>query len=229
MKQSLAFFSFLLLLIVFPSLVEAQSATPSAEIRRLIRERIEQTIQEKNPETEKLLGTLGSVQKVSERTFTIVDTLGRERTIQLSDTTVMRFNNQPLALKDLSINAGAAIIGVMQDDIIINARRIYVTDGAFVERRQVNVGTITEWKNSELTLAIRGSDAVATWKTVRKPVFEDSLGNTITAKDIQADRAAIIVTEEDAAGNRLISRIRLLVPVTELKSPSPSPRVSPRP
>ncbi len=218
--------------------VQAQSAstTPSAEIRRMIRERIEQTIQEKVPQANQTMGTIGTIQKVGEKTFTITDTLGRERTIELLDNASIRLNNQTIAFKDLSINSGVAVIGKLQDDIVIRAARVYVNDTAFVERRQVNIGTITAWKNNELTLSIRGSSATATWKTSTKPRLEDSLGNPITAKDIQPDQAALVVTEENSTGTRTITRLRLLIPVESAAaattaSPSPSPKTtaSPKP
>lgn len=217
--------------LVVAQIAQAQSAstTPSAEVRRMIRERIEQTIQEKVPQTNPILGTLGTVQKVGEKTFTITDTLGRERTVELNDGAVIRQGNQTIALKDLSINSGAAVVGKLQDDIVIRAARVYVVDNAFVERRQVSIGTITEWKNNELTLSIRGTTATATWKTSAKPRLEDSLGNTITAKNIQADQSALVVTEENSSGTRTITRLRLLVPVEGAQpSPAPTPSVTPR-
>lgn len=205
------------------------STTPSAELRRIIRERIEETLQEKSSEN-RLLGTLGTVQKVGEQTFTITDTLGRERTVQLAQGARVTLNNQNVALKDMSINSGTAIVGVMLDDIIIEARRVFLTDGTFTERRQVSVGTITAWKNNELSLAIRGTDQVAIWNASRRPIFEDSLGNAVTTKDIQPDQAALVVTQEDDNGNRTVTRIRLLAPVESPQpSPSPSPKTSPKP
>lgn len=209
------------------------SATPSAELRRIIRERIEQTLQE-NTQENRLLGTLGTVQKVGGQTFTILDTLGRERTVQLSTDAQITQGKTTIALKDMSINSGVAIVGRMIDDIIIEARRVFLVDNTWAERRQVYVGNITAWKNNELSLAIRGTDQTAVWDVSRKPRYEDSLGNTITAKEITADQAALVVTQEDDQGIRTAIRIRLLAPVESPQpktTPSPSPKATatPRP
>lgn len=229
-----AFFAFLLTAplahAASPSPAPA-SATPSAELRRIIRERIEQTLQE-NTEEKRLLGTLGTVQKVGGQTFTILDTLGRERTVQLTADAKITQGTQAVALKDMSINSGAAIVGKMIDDIIIEARRVFLVDNTWSERRQVSVGTITTWKTTELSLSIRGTDQTATWNVSRKPRFEDSLGNTITAKDITADQAALVVTQEDDLGVRTVTRIHLLAPVQSPQpktTPSPLPKTSPSP
>ncbi len=195
----------------------AGSATPSAELRRIIRERIEQTLQE-NTSDQRLLGTLGSIQKVGGQTFTIQDSLGRERTVQLtSDATIIQ-GKQTLALKDLSINSGAAVVGRMLDDIIIEARRVFIVENGFAETRQVTVGNITAWKNNELQMTIRGTDQNAVWDAARRPIFEDSLGNPIAAKDIQVDQAALVITQEDAQGTRTFTRLRLLAPVSSTTS-----------
>jgi hypothetical protein len=226
-----ALFAFLLVAPVARAASPAPaSATPSAELRRIIRERIEQTLQE-NTEEKRLLGTLGTVQKVGGQTFTILDTLGRERTVQLAQDALITQGKQTVALKDMSINGGAAIVGRMIDDIIIEARRVFLVDSTWTERRQVYVGTITTWKNNELSLAIRGTDQTAVWNVSRKPRYEDSLGNVITAKEITADQAALVITQEDDQGVRTAIRVRLLAPVQSPQpktTPSPSPKASPK-
>lgn len=194
----------------------AQSPTPagstdSAEIRRLIRERIEQTLQEKTTESE-FIAVLGNILKVGTSTFTLLDSRGRERTVEMADNSAIISGKKTVTLKDLSINSGVVAYGRAEDEVVVNAIRIELSDSDFVETRRVFLGTITKWDRRFLTLQVRGSNTQETWNVNAQTKYEDNLGTAIKATDIQTDQAALVVARQ-LDGTRVAVKIRLLAPL----------------
>lgn len=208
-------------LLIAPWFVQAQteeSSSPSAELREIIRQRIEETIQEKKTTKTEYIGTLGTVTKVSSSTFSMIDTLGLERTVELTDETTLLVDGDPATLADVSINAGVVVMGTALDEVLINAKRILVQDEDFSETREVFLGSITEKANTSITISNRGTEEMLDLALLRTTVYEDSLGNTISLADIQEDQAVLIVTDLDNDEERYVSRLRLLVPVESLET-----------
>ena len=219
--------TFLALAISFGSLLSVpwfahaqteESSSPSAELREIIRQRIEETIQEKKTPKTEYIGTLGTVTKVSSSTFSMTDTLGLERTVELTDETTLLVDGDPATLTDISINAGVVVMGTAVDEVLINAKRILVQDEDFSETREVFLGSITEKSNSSITLSNRGTGEMLDLALLRTTSYEDSLGNTISLTDVQEDQSVLIVTDLDKDEDRFVSRLRLLVPVESLET-----------
>ncbi len=213
-KAILIILVFVLGLVVTPATARAQddTTTNSAELNRRIRELIEQTSQEKDDQGQGLIGVLGSVAKVGTSTFTLVDSRGRERTIQVADQTKFTSGKKTVTLQDLSINAGAVVAGQALDDIVVEARRVIVSDSAFVETRRILVGTITQWNRRNLTLEARGSHTTESFAVNNRTHYQDNVGTAITAADIQTDQAVLIVVRDDGE-THTISTLRLLAPL----------------
>lgn len=203
------------------SFAHAQTETdtsPSAELREIIRQRIEETIQDKKTTTPEYIGTLGTISKVGTGTFTITDSQGRERTIEISPNTTILLNGKKAELKDLSINAGAVIMGSALDEVIINAKRILVQDAAFTETREVFLGSITGMNSSQITFTARATDETVTANLLRTSEYEDSIGNEISVRDIEEDQAILIITNIDKNDQRFVEKLRLLIPIDSIET-----------
>ncbi len=206
---------------IFPWIAQAQteSATsPSAELREIIRQRIEETIQDKKSNGPKYIGTLGTISKVSSSTFSFIDTLGRERTVELTSNTTLLIDGDSAELSDVSINAGVVIMGTALDEVLINAKRILVQEKDFSETREVFLGTITEKTNSKITVTTRGTGEALDLALLRTTTYEDLIGESITLATVQEDQSVLIITDLDKDSNRYVSRLRVLVPAESLET-----------
>lgn len=206
--------------LVFPWGAQAQDDTtsPSAELREIIRQRIEETIQEKNSAGPAFIGTLGTVTKVSSSTFSLTDTLGRERTVEMTSDTALLIDGEDGELTDISINSGAVVMGTARDEVIITARRVLIQDEDFSESREVLLGTVTEKATGALVISTRGTKETYALDIVRDTTYEDSLGNAISLSDVQEDQSVLLITDLDRNDERYVSRLRLLVPVESLET-----------
>jgi hypothetical protein len=213
MKKLIALIA-LVWLLSTPGVARAQDeGTSSAETRRLIRERIEQVLQEKAPQEQEFIGVLGNIVRVATKTFTLVDSRGRERTVQVDDSTAFLSGKKTIKLSDLSINSAVAVIGKAIDEVVIDGRRVLVSDTDFTETRRVFIGTISQWNKRQLTILARGSNASESFNVSAKTIYQDSVGSAIKTTDIQTDQSVLIIAREDTAGIRTITKLRLLAPL----------------
>ncbi|MCD8485071.1 hypothetical protein LRY65_02070 [Candidatus Woesebacteria bacterium] len=194
-----------------------ETTSPSAELREIIRQRIEETIQEKESNGPEYIGTLGTVSKVSTNTFTITDSMGLERTIQPTSDSVLLLDGDPTELSDISIGSGAVVMGSPLDEVIIEAKRILIQEDDFTETREVFLGTLTEKGTNAVTISTRGTNEELVIDTNRQTEYEDSVGTSIALSDIEEEQSVLIVTDTDD-DDRIATHIRLLVPVESVKT-----------
>ncbi len=197
---------------VSPVLAQTQTTSPSAELREIIRQRLEQTLQTSPGST--LLGVVGSVTRVGTATFVLTDPTGREHTVVIDQNTTFAGNAQVNELSDLTIDSGVAVIGTSSDNVLLNARRVIPATKPFVETRRVALGTIETLERSSISVQERGNGQTTSAAITNTTRFEDILGNTVPRTSIQEDEAVLIIIDEATAGRPTAKRIRLLVAAT---------------
>lgn len=190
--------------------VQAQNSSPSSELREIIKQRLEKTLE--TDTSDRMLGMIGSVTRVTNSTFTMLDPSGRERTIVIdADSTTFAGTTQVKSFADVSIESGIAVIGTSSDGVLVNARRIIPAPTPFGETRRVALGSIQAISGSELTLVERGSNNTTSFNITSTTRFEDILGNVVPRSAVQEDESILVVIEKTAAGDPFAKRIRLLV------------------
>jgi hypothetical protein len=190
------------------------TASPSAEVRRLLRQRVENALQEaKITQSNTLVGLVGSVVKVGTSTFSLTDVTGNEHTVQVATDTEIWQKKTKLLLKDLALQSGVTVYALPLDNNVIEAKRVIVRDDNFVEHRKVWIGTVRSLDKTKLTLTVRGDMPEQSWILDRAVIYEDSVNTKLTAKQIQADSAALVITNEAEPGKTMVTRIHLLVPI----------------
>jgi hypothetical protein len=211
------------------ALAQSPSPSGSAELREIIRQRIEQTMDEKNNPKSEFIGTLGTITKVGTSTFSLMDTTGRERTIDISPTTTILSKNAPVKLSDLTINSGAVVMGTAVDEVILAARRVLVQEDNFAENRTVLLGTVEAIeKNTVLKLRERDSRELSILEMRTTTKYEDIVGTPVEKKLLEADQSVLVILDIDANKKQYVRRVRLLVPVA-VGSTTEKPKVSPSP
>lgn len=205
-------FTALILFLLMPGVARAQEETTRSANLRRIQELIEEKLQERAPSGQTYIGVLGSVLKVSTSTFTIVDSRGRERTVEIDNDTPFLSGKKTIALKDLSINSSVVVVGQATDEIIIDALRVYISETDFTETRRVFLGTISQWNRRNLTITARGSSNEESFVVNARTAYQDNTGAKITANDIDTEQAVLIIARDDS-GARTITTVRLLAPL----------------
>lgn len=205
--------------LIWSPAVSAQTTTPdpdttsSAELRQAIKERIEETLKDTDTNRDLYLGFLGTVTQVGSTTFSMTSIQGEEKTVQVTSDTAILSGNQNINLPDLVVGNGVTVMGSLVDDLVMEARRIIMSNGNFSEDRHVNLGTITSIGTQELTLQLRGEEQIATWNTNRQTRYEEFDGGTTTRTALEEDQAVLVITDLDQNDQRYIKRVRLLAPV----------------
>ena len=209
-------------LLILPSAGFAQSnsanqeTTSSAELRRAIKERIEETLKDKdNANSQQFFGFIGTITQVGSTTFGLTCPRGDEKTIQIMDSTTLLSNGKPLQINELVVGNGVTVMGTQEDELVIDAQRVLMSTDNFTENRQVTLGNIAEIGKQEITIQPRGEQQQITWPTTRQTTYEDMNGQEITATEIEEDQSALVITDIDKDDKRYIKRLRLLVPVSE--------------
>jgi hypothetical protein len=192
-----------------------QATTSSAELRRAIRERIEETLKDKDVPTQNFLGYIGTITQVGSATFSITCPRGDEKTIQILDGTTLLANGKPITLSDLVVGNGVTVMGTRRDELIIEARRVLMSTDNFTENRQITLGNISALEKQAITLQPRGDQPAVTWPTTRQTAYEDLNGQKITVAQLEEDQSVLVISDVDKDDKRFIKRLRLLVPVTQ--------------
>lgn len=115
----------------------------------------------------------------------------------------------------MAIESGVAVIGSSTDGVLINARRVIPAAAPFTETRRVALGSVDVFDRNLLTLRERGSDQVTTVTVNTTTKFEDILGNPVPRTSVQEDESLLVVIQEEADGDLIAKRVRLLVAATE--------------
>jgi len=198
------------------ALAQSPETSDSADLRRAIRERIEQTLQNADETESPYIGYIGNVEQIGTATFTLISPRGENRTIQVGSTARLLSGTTPIALGDLVVGNGVSVIGQEMDDLVIDAVRVIAIDTAYNETRQVTIGTVTNVANNNLTIEVRGTGTSESFILNRTTtVYEDIQGTEVTLADVEEDQAVLLVTDVNAQNQRFAKRVRLLIPVEE--------------
>lgn len=196
-------------------LAQSPEATDSAELRRAIRQRIEQTLQNGSETVSPYVGYIGNVEQIGTATFTLITPRGENRTIQAGSGTALVSGTQTIQLNELVVGNGVSVIGREMDDLVVDALRVVATNAPFEETRQVVIGNITNIDSRSITIQVRSSETIEIYNIDRTTLYEDIQGTGITVRDLEVDQAALVVTDVNTQNQRYIKRFRLLIPIEE--------------
>lgn len=194
--------------------VRAQDeATNSADLRRAIRERIEQTLRNDTTTNSPFIGLVGTLKSIGSATFTMTTVTGEEKTIQVSEGVPVLLGSTPQKLSEMVIGNGISVVGDPVDELVVEAKRVLVSSTPIEEKRRVVLGTITAWNQRTLTVTVRGSDASESFTVTRQTQYENIQGTTLAARALQVDQSVLVISTEGTGGARNLVRVRQLVPL----------------
>lgn len=214
MKRFFVFATFSLLVLSSGQAYAASpTASPSSDLRKAIKERIEEAVTKTDTEVsrQRWIGVVGTVQSVSSSTVSVRDVNGTVWTVNLIDGSSL-FDSRGKILKqsDLSVDSLVWAAGQASNDVILEAKRMMVRAAA--PSRTVTVGTITELKSNSLSLAPRGGGESLSLSTTSRSKYENNDGASLERKALQSDEAVVVIYTESATGTKTLLRLRQLAP-----------------
>jgi len=187
-----------------PSPVATQSGIPDPNtVTQNIKERIEKIIDEKSEQSSQTLkkrAFVGKVTRVTTESLS-VETLRGEQTVKVSaKSTVLMFPKmQVVQLSDLEIGGFAIVMGYINGDDVLEARRILVVQTQlFPTKKKVSVGRVIDLSPTTLTLKLRTSEEEDI-PVSKKTLYMDSQGESLKRTEIEDNAEVVVIRKADNA------------------------------
>lgn len=204
------------------ALIATKSASPTATssgaaneevIKQNTIDRIQKIIDEKSEKASQALkkrAFVGKVSRVTTESLSI-ETLRGEQNVKVSSkSTVLLFPKmQPLQLSDVEIGGFAIVMGYMNSDDVLDAKRILVVQTPlFPPKKKVFVGRVIDLSATTLSLKLRNNDEEKI-AVSKKTKYLNSQGELIKRTDIDdnAEVVAIRLNADDASASASVVRL----------------------
>ncbi|MBI5150987.1 MAG: hypothetical protein HZA34_00245 [Candidatus Pacebacteria bacterium] len=216
MKSSYFFLSFIIVCLVwlfsFSSLIQAATATISANTTATrsavdrVKEILEETEQIQNQRKRRAL--VGMVERVTTESLSL-KTLKGEQIIKLlpEKTTILSTPKpQPMQVQDIEIGGYAIVMGYVNSDDVIEARRILVSSTIlFPPKKKIVLGTVQNISSSTLTLLTRMQKEEKI-SLSKKTVYEDKQGESLKRTEVREDDEVLVIfrNADDASASATV-------------------------
>lgn len=206
MRTSYFFLSFVVVCLVwlfsFSSHIRAATATISANTASTrsavnrVKEILEETEQTQNQRKRRAL--VGMVERVTTESLTL-QTLKGEQVIKLLPEKTTIFSTpkpQPMQMQDIEIGGYAIVMGYINSDDVVEARRILVSPTMlFPPKKRVVIGTVQNISSSLLSIMTRMQKEEKI-SLSKKTVYEDKQGESLKRTEIQEDDEVLVIFKD---------------------------------
>ena len=197
-----------------PLLIATNSGIPNQDtVTQNIKDRIEKIIDEKSEKASqnvKKRAFVGKVSRVTTESLSI-ETLRGEQNVKVSlKSTVLLFPKmQSLQLSDIEIGGFAIVMGYINSDDVLEAKRILVVQTPlFPMKKKVTIGRVIDLSTTMLSLKLRNNEEEKIPVT-KKTVYVDSQGESLKRTEVE-DNAEVIVIRpnaDDASASASVVRL----------------------
>lgn len=199
------FFSFFSFAHAATATISASTAATRSAVDR-VKEILEETEQIQNQRKRRAL--VGIVERVTTESLTL-QTLKGEQVIKLLPEKTTIFSTpkpQPMQVQDIEIGGYAIVMGYINSDDVVEARRILVSPTMlFPPKKKVIIGTVQNISTSLLTIVTR-TQKEEKISLSKKTVYEDKQGESLKRTEIQADDEVLIIFKnaDDASASATV-------------------------
>lgn len=127
-------------LMAYPTLVI--SADPNDNINEEIKQRIQDVVQDKL-KMKKLIGVVGKITNLKLDAITLVNNIDSYH-ISVASNSAIQKDNKPIKINDLAISDRLIVIGYLNDNDVLESRRIIVTKEQALIQKKFETITITK-------------------------------------------------------------------------------------
>jgi len=232
---NLIFFSCSLIpLTVFAQTETAPSPSPEDLIKQKVEERIEKVVSTAEEKTKQAF--VGEIEEIANATLTLKTPSGEEKAKVAEDAIILNSDRDEIELKDLEIGEKVIVMGFLDDQGILEARRVVIIEEFQTPNSEAIFGIVTDISSEEKILTVKTKEetiyTVEMDSEVEISQTLDGDKETAAFKDIgENDHLVIIGETEENAKKMITARLIHLIPSeaeiipSEEESPSPSPKV----
>ena len=197
-----------------PTPIATSSGSLNQEtVTQNIKDRIEKIIDEKSEKASQALkkrAFVGKVSRVTTESLSI-ETLRGEQNVRVSSkSTVLLFPKmQNLQLSDIEIGGFAIVMGYINGDDVLEAKRILVVQTPlFPMKKKVVIGHVIDLSTTVLSLKLRNNEEEKI-PISKKTIYVDSQGETLKRTEIEdnAEVVAIRLNGDDASASASVVRL----------------------
>ena len=201
---------FSLTLIPFKVLAQTESEpspSPNDLIKQKVDERIEKAVSNAEEATKQAF--VGEIEEIANATLTLKTTSGEEKTKVAEDATILNSDRDEIDLEDLEIGEKVIVMGYMDDQGILEARRVVVIEEFQTSESEAIFGIVTDISSEEKILTVKTKDE--TLYTVEMDseveISQTLNGDKETAdfKDIKENDSLVIIGETEENAKKMIT------------------------
>jgi hypothetical protein len=193
-----------------PSTATSSGSTDDT-VKQNILDRIDKVLDQKPEVMRKKSSAVGTVSRVTTE-FITVQTLKGEQTVKImpGSTVIVTFPRSLAAkLEDVELNGFVVIMGFMNDEDVLEARRILVsTTNLFPKEKRVVIGKIVELATTSFVVTTRDNREE---KIVlgRSTAYEDVQGEAIKRTSLEVDTEVLAVFQDAGNASAAASLVRI--------------------
>jgi len=189
------------------SVLAQEEATAEDEVNpattEALKDRIEKAVEEQTDNTgytttasQTKRGFVGRVERVSEEAITLSTNKG-PHIVPLNDQPQLIKNNKTLAVKDISIEDSALILGYQEKDAFTPMKILILTQDYAPQAQLVAVGSLTSIDTKTITLTSRKDNQELQIVVNSNTQYLDGDDNAISKNDLFEDMQIIVVGQID--------------------------------
>jgi hypothetical protein len=139
--------------------VKAVSPTPEASSSAVddLRDKVKEIVREKIEETQKgqKAAFFGEISKITEEALTLKTTQGEKQLKIATDTAFIGKGNKKITLDDLKADSFAIAMGFLEDNNLLQTKRLVISEKTQTSDREMAFGKITDISSEEEILTIK--------------------------------------------------------------------------
>ena len=225
--------------------ITAQSPEPSPSpdderIKQKVEERIEKVLSTAEQGQKRAL--VGTLKSIANSTLTIETQTGDSQAKVATDATILNEDREEIEIDDLEISSNLIAMGYLDNQNVLNAKRVVVTEEFQIPESESVFGTVTDISQEEKILTIKHPKTQTVYMVdinsntkITKRVGEEV--KEIKFSDIEENDRLVVIGEPEENEEKIITASLIHVvtsasPETteeEEEQPSPSPEVLPTP
>jgi hypothetical protein len=216
---------------------KAASPTPTATGSAVqeIRDKVKEIVQGKIKDTQKgqKAGFFGEISKITDSSLTLQTNQG-DKELQIATDAAIIQSGKKATLEDLEAGSFAIGMGYLEDTNLLDTKRLVIAKKTELPAREVAFGQVSDISSEEEVLTIKNEkkDLIYTIENNSKTIITktaDGKDTKIKFGDIVKGDKLVAVGAPSENEHKIITAkiIRIISPMTEETSPSPSATVTP--
>jgi len=240
MKEKFTIFILITICFLLSAIVvKAVSPTPEATDSAVqeIRDKVKEIVREKIEDTQKgqKAGFFGEISKITDSLLTLQTNQGDKQLNVATDAAIIK-SGKKATLEDLETGSFAIGMGYLEDDNLLNTKRLVIGKKTELPAREVAFGQVTDISSEEEILTIKNEkkNLIYTLEINSKTVITKKVDGKITKikfeNIVKGDKLVAVGTPSENEHKIITAKIIHVIPgLSKEVSPTPTNKATPTP